>query len=76
MRVYVLDTEKTPAPGKIGQDGIYLYTDNPVENTSRQCIYFKNEAGWSSVTANLFSNGALVESVPMFYIEDQDYACA
>ena len=76
MRVYVLDTEKTPAPGKIGQDGIYLYTDNPVENTSRQCIYFKNEAGWSSVTANLFSNGTLVESIPMSYIEDQDYACA
>lgn len=26
MRVYVLSTEKTPAPGKIGTDGKYLYT--------------------------------------------------
>ena len=25
MRVYVLDTSKTPAPGKVGQDGKYLY---------------------------------------------------
>ena len=25
MRVYVLDTTKTPAPGKVGQDGKYLY---------------------------------------------------
>ena len=26
MRVYVLSTEKTPAPGKIGDDGKFLYT--------------------------------------------------
>lgn len=31
LRVYVLSTEKTPAPGKIGEDGKYLYTDAPVE---------------------------------------------
>lgn len=29
MRVYVLDTQKTPAPGKIGDDGKYLYTSSP-----------------------------------------------
>lgn len=30
MRVYVLTTSKTPAPGKIGTDGKYLYTSAPV----------------------------------------------
>lgn len=33
LRVYVLDTTKTPAPGKVGTDGKYLYTDSPVEDT-------------------------------------------
>jgi len=28
MRVYVLSTSKTPAPGKIGSDGKYLYTSS------------------------------------------------
>lgn len=31
LRVYVLDTDKTPAPGKIGTDGKYLYASAPVE---------------------------------------------
>lgn len=30
MRVYVLNTTLTPAPGKIGNDGKYLYTSAPV----------------------------------------------
>jgi len=30
MRVYVLNTDKTPAPGKIGVDGKYLYGTTPV----------------------------------------------
>ena len=30
MRVYVLSTDKTPAPGKIGTDGKYLYASAPV----------------------------------------------
>lgn len=76
LRVYVLDTDKTPAPGKIGQDGTYLYADAPVESTSRQCIYFKNDTGWDNVTANLFKNGELIESIPMTHVEGQDYACA
>ncbi|MGM9869690.1 MAG: alpha-amylase family glycosyl hydrolase [Sodaliphilus sp.] len=29
MRVYVLSTNKTPAPGKIGDDGKFLYTSSP-----------------------------------------------
>lgn len=29
MRVYVLTTDKSPAPGKIGTDGRYLYTSSP-----------------------------------------------
>ncbi len=31
LRVYVLDTEKTKAPGKVGTDGKYLYASAPVE---------------------------------------------
>ncbi len=30
MRIYVLSTAKTPAPGKIGTDGAYLYATSPV----------------------------------------------
>lgn len=29
LRVYVLSTEKTSAPGKIGEDGKYIYTSSP-----------------------------------------------
>lgn len=29
MRVYVLDTDKTPAPGKVGDDGNWLYASAP-----------------------------------------------
>lgn len=29
LRVYVLSTDKTPAPGKIGEDGKYIYTSTP-----------------------------------------------
>lgn len=29
LRVYVLSTDKTPAPGKIGTDGKYLYASSP-----------------------------------------------
>ena len=34
MRVYVLSTEKTPAPGKIGDDGLYLYATTPAAATT------------------------------------------
>ena len=34
MRVYVLSTDKTPAPGKIGEDGKYLYTSSSVDPTN------------------------------------------
>ena len=29
LRVYVLSTDKTPAPGKIGEDGKYIYSSTP-----------------------------------------------
>lgn len=29
LRVYVLDTDKTKAPGQIGEDGKYIYTNSP-----------------------------------------------
>ena len=36
MRVYVLSTDKTPAPGKIGEDGLYLYALSPAAVTQPQ----------------------------------------
>ena len=33
MRIYVLSTSLTPAPGKIGEDGPYLYTGSPNAGT-------------------------------------------
>ena len=36
MRVYVLSTDKTPAPGKIGDDGVYLYAATPATATQPQ----------------------------------------
>ena len=36
MRVYVLSTDKTPAPGKIGEDGLYLYATTPAQATNPQ----------------------------------------
>ena len=33
MRIYVLSTSLTPAPGKIGTDGPYLYTSSPNSGT-------------------------------------------
>ncbi len=33
MRIYVLSTDLTPAPGKIGEDGPYLYTSSPNAGT-------------------------------------------
>lgn len=33
MRVYVLNTDKTKAPGKIGTDGAYLYASSPVSSS-------------------------------------------
>jgi len=30
IRVYVLNTDKTKAPGKVGEDGLYLYGSSPV----------------------------------------------
>ena len=36
MRVYVLTTDKTPAPGKIGDDGLYLYATSPAPATQPQ----------------------------------------
>lgn len=33
MRIYVLNTALTPAPGKVGEDGKFLYGASPVSNT-------------------------------------------
>jgi glycosidase len=34
MRIYVLSTSLTPAPGKIGEDGPYLYTSSPAPSAT------------------------------------------
>ena len=34
MRIYVLSTNLTPAPGKIGEDGPYLYTSSPASSAT------------------------------------------
>lgn len=36
MRVYVLTTDKTPAPGKVGDDGVYLYATAPAKAATPQ----------------------------------------
>ncbi len=41
MRIYVLSTDLTPAPGKIGEDGKYLYTTTPAADV--QTGYDGNE---------------------------------
>ncbi|MDR1683480.1 MAG: starch-binding protein [Candidatus Symbiothrix sp.] len=43
LRVYVLSTSKTPAPGKIGADGKYIYASNSV-NISQGAYDGKEEA--------------------------------
>ncbi len=48
MRVYVLDTAKTPAPGKIGKDGKYLYDTAPA--TTTQPAYDGNQEPEDLVT--------------------------
>ena len=46
LRVYVLSTSLTPAPGKIGEDGPYLYTSNA--NTGNVLSYDGTEEELSS----------------------------
>ncbi len=48
MRAYVLSTTKTPAPGKIGSDGKYLYNTTSVETP--QGSYDGNEEALDLVT--------------------------
>ena len=77
LRVYVLNTSKTPAPGKVGVDGKYLYSSSPVESApaAKEGVLFKNTEGWSKVTANVYtSNGTLRESIPMSVYQGDLYA--
>lgn len=76
LRVYVLNTAKTQAPGKVGTDGKYLYNATSVEDAQEQSVYFNNTQNWNNVTANLYDdNGALVQSIPMSKVKDGVYAC-
>lgn len=77
LRVYVLNTSKTQAPGKVGVDGKYLYTSSPVDYVDQdQTVYFRNTQGWNSVTANVYdANGKLVESIPMSAVNKEVYVC-
>ncbi len=76
LRVYVLNTAKTQAPGKVGTDGKYLYNVTSVEDVQEQSVYFNNTQNWNNVTANLYdNNGALVQSIQMSKVKDGVYAC-
>lgn len=59
MRVYVLSTELTPAPGKVGTDGRYLYTTEPVDVP--QAGYDGNEEPLDTVTQRDSSGPVIVE---------------
>ena len=59
MRVYVLNTSKTPAPGMVGQDGKYLY--NTSSNAGTQKSYDGTEEERSSVNGGSESGGGTQE---------------
>lgn len=59
MRVYVLDTELTPAPGKIGEDGKYLYAVSPA--ASIQYKYDGKEEEGDYVTTRDNGGGGEIE---------------
>jgi len=55
MRVYVLSTALTPAPGKVGRDGKYLYDKTPAPDT--QSGYDGNEEPEDRVTVKDTAQG-------------------
>ncbi len=55
MRVYVLSTQKTPAPGKIGVDSHYLYDTTPTDVT--QSEYDGNQEPEDTLTVRDTSTG-------------------
>lgn len=59
MRAYVLNTAQTPAPGKIGVDGKYLYASSPV--TVSQPSYDGNQEAPETVTVRDNGGGVVVE---------------
>ena len=59
MRIYVLNTSKTSAPGKVGDDGKYLYTTTP--NTGTQLSYDGTQEERSSVNGGSDPNSGTEE---------------
>lgn len=59
LRVYVLSTSKTPAPGKIGDDGKYLYSSSPANTT--QTNYDGTEEENSSNNGGGLTGGGIEE---------------
>ena len=55
LRAYVLSTSKTPAPGKIGEDGKYLYASSPASKTAP--AYDGHQEDGESVTVKESGNG-------------------
>ena len=55
MRIYVLDTSKTPAPSKIGEEGKYLYDKS--SNVASQLSYDGTQEERSSVNGGSDPNG-------------------
>jgi glycosidase len=61
MRVYVLNTAKTPAPGKVGTDGKYLYASAPV--IVPQASYDGNEEAGDYTTVKDSSTGGGTDTI-------------
>ena len=59
MRIYVLNTSKTTAPGKVGDDGKYLY--NTTSNAGSQKQYDGTQEERSSVNGGSDPNGGTQE---------------
>lgn len=52
LRVYVLSTDKTPAPGKIGEDGKYLYATSPASASQQAWDGHQEDGDYVTVRDN------------------------
>ena len=80
IRVYVLNTDKTPAPGKIGTDGTYIYSSggpvDPIIPVGSDTMYFEKPDSWgTSLNAYIYggSSGTSWPGVSMTLVEGNVY---
>ena len=74
MRVYVLDTPQTPAPGKVGRDGQFLYGSSPVPANRPEYDGTEEELaesqGGGEGGQGGSQDGELTDYTPMFYPDE------